>query len=118
LASTEYYAVPQNQIAETLGDTAFYVNLSGIVLAPVFGILIDAIGRKIPIVIGLIMVGTSFLLMPFFTSVYPSFFSLRMLLEIGAIPLLVAPLAADYIEEKSLGLAGSYVFHLTLSPNF
>ena len=47
------------------------------------GILLDILGRKIPVILGQIVVGLAIAAIPLFSSVYPSFFILRVLISLG-----------------------------------
>ncbi len=96
------------------GDTGFYAELCVICLDIVLGMIFDTVGRKLPTVLGFLACGTSILLTPFFTRVYPDYLILRIFMSLGIIPGVNTPLAPDYIQEKSLGLTNAYVSTSTM----
>lgn len=73
------------------------------------GIVIDVLGRKIPIIAGTFSMGLATAAVPLFHDVYPSFFLLRVMMSLGAIITLNIPLLPDYVQPESMGLANAYV---------
>ena len=71
------------------------------------GALMDAVGRKLPSIIGLFIAGTGTLLSPV-PSKMPGLYVLRILTNIGVLPLLWSPYMVDYIQRESLGLLAAY----------
>ena len=97
------------------GDTAFYAEICVILLDLVLGVIFDTVGRKIPTVLGFMLMGTAIILTPFFTQIYPQYLILRICMSLGIIPGVNTPLLPDYVYDKSLGLANAYVSFIPLS---
>lgn len=97
LKSKEYYNVPPDNIGEITGTIGAYAEICIIGLDLVLGMIFDTFGRKLPTAFGFLILGTSIILMPFFTSIYPSFLILRILASIGILPGMNTPLLPDYI---------------------
>lgn len=111
LGSKQYYAVPDDQVGTVAGDTGFYAELFVIALDLVLGVIFDTVGRKVPTVLGLFLCGTSIIVTPFCHRIYPEYLTLRVFMSLGIIPGVNTPLAPDYVQERSLGLANAYVSH-------
>ena len=75
--SPEYYNVPQNETASTLGDLGFY---SELVLFPchlLLGSLMDIVGRKLPTTVGLFGCAMAIACIPYGHKVYPDLCLMR-----------------------------------------
>ncbi|CDW90729.1 major facilitator superfamily mfs_1 [Stylonychia lemnae] len=59
LKSEKYYNVPQNQLGDVLGNLGLYQEITLIVVDFLVGLMIDILGRKIPILIGFLSNGWS-----------------------------------------------------------
>ena len=81
------------------------------------GVIFDAVGRRIPLVAGLGLAAVSMALIPLFRHIYPSFFLCNLLGFAGAMFGLNVPLAPDYVEKSSLGLANLFVVLLSVAGN-
>jgi MFS family permease len=109
LKSPEYYHVDPSEVGKTAGDCGFYAELFVIAFDMVLGVLFDTVGRKIPTVIGFMLVGLSIAATPWFKEVFPWFYLMRVFMSLGIIPGVNTPLLPDYVQDKSLGLANAYV---------
>jgi MFS family permease len=75
--SPEYYNVPQNETASTLGELGFY---SELVLFPchlLLGSLMDIVGRKLPTTVGLFGCAMAIACIPYGHKVYPDLCLMR-----------------------------------------
>ena len=96
------------------GALGTYSEIAVILFDLVLGVLFDTMGRISPIVIGFLIIGVSFIAMPFFTMVYPTFLILRIMVSLGILPGMNCPLLPDYVHKESLGLANAYVIFLSV----
>ncbi len=103
--------MPDGEVGKIAGDTGFYAELFVIALDLVLGVIFDTVGRKIPTVVGLLLCGVSIILTPYCHRIYPEYLILRIFMSLGIIPGVNTPLAPDYVQEQSLGLANAYVSH-------
>lgn len=76
---------------------------ASVLLAPLFGFLCDKYGRKMFIVIGVIVLTISIVLLPNLPNAYPSFFFLQVLLGVGVLAINISPFLADYIDNRTKG---------------
>jgi len=97
--SPDYYNVPQDQVGQISGDCSFYAEIAVIFFDLVLGVIFDVFGRKIPTGIGFAITGTSILLTPYFSTIYPSFLLLRIFMSIGILPGVNSPLLPDYVYD-------------------
>jgi len=74
-----------------------------VLLAPLFGFLCDKYGRKMFIIIGVIMLTISIAVLPNLPNVYPSFFFLQAVLGVGILAINISPFLADYIDNQTKG---------------
>ena len=81
------------------------------------GVIFDTIGRRIPLAIGIGLAGLCMALIPLFHNIYPSFFLCNVLAFAGAFVGMNVPLALDYVEKSSLGLANLFLVILGLLGN-
>ena len=109
LKNPDYYNVPEGELGSVIGATGSYAELSVIIFDLFIGVIFDTVGRVLPVLVGLIVIGFSFIAMPFFEKVYPSFLILRIMVSLGILPGMNCPLLPDYVAKQSLGLANAYV---------
>ena len=72
------------------------------------GVVYDVIGRKIPVLIFIVLMGFSIIIMPFFTDIYPGYVIVRAFVQISAVVVATVPFAPDYVQSESIGLAIGY----------
>lgn len=65
LKSPEYYHVPKGDAGNVLGTLGFYSEIAVILADFVIGALMDLIGRKKPIIIGLLLASLSVIAIPY-----------------------------------------------------
>lgn len=71
----------------------------------VMGPIMDFFGRRIPIVLGLLIAGLMINLVTFGHEVYPTLLIMITVLSMAAAPTECAPLINDYVMPKSFGTA-------------
>ena len=108
LNDPKYYNVPDDKLGGDLGTVGSICECIVIVQDIILGFIFDAIGRKIPFIIGLVMTGIGLGLVPLFHKVYPYFLILRIIFYCGSIFGVNCPFLADYVEKNSIGLASFY----------
>ena len=77
IKSKDYYNEPNDEAATTIGNMAFYAEISVIIFTLFLGSIMDFYGRKFPIIIGFLVSGISMILIPFCSSVFPFLYILR-----------------------------------------
>ena len=86
-----------------------YTEIFTLVQEIYLGVLIDTLGRKLPLVLAYLMIGVCFILIPVFKDLYPQFLILRALIGFGTMVGMNMPLTPDYVQRKSMGLAQAYI---------
>ena len=97
LLESPYYDIKKGSISTTLGDIGFYTEIVIIIADFLVGPLLDFIGRKYSLIIGLLIGGVLLIVFPYGGTAFPWFFLMRMVVSIGLLPALNSPLAPDYI---------------------
>lgn len=105
LSDPEYYNLPSEGLGAEMGKIGSIAELCMLVAQPLTGLAFDTVGRKVPVFLGMLMVGLSFLLIPLGRNLYPQFLLLRTLLSFGTIVGLNAPLLPDYVQGPFIGRA-------------
>ena len=82
LTDPKYYNLKRNEVGKIIGTIGLVGELVVMLLSFFTGPMMDVLGRKAPIVFGLILNGISLLAIPFFNEVYPYFFICKMGLTI------------------------------------
>lgn len=72
VTSPDYYDVPKDHAGRVVGDLGFYGTISVMAFDLVLGTLMDLIGRKLPIIYGLLYSSCVIVSMPFGHNVYPT----------------------------------------------
>lgn len=83
-----------------------------VLAAPVFGYFADLKGRKYINLFGIIMIGTTMMLMPYSFEFY-IYVILRCLYALGAIAISVVPLLADYVHRESRGTCAAILVFMS-----
>lgn len=107
LRDPKYYNVPQDEVSNQVGKIGAVAEIVVIFFQPLLGLAFDTIGRKIPIIIGMFMIGVSILLIPMGRNLYPEFLLFRISLSIGTVIGLNAPLLPDYVQPNYIGRANT-----------
>lgn len=119
LADPEYYNIPKKEIGQKYGFIASCAQAAVIMVEFVSGPVIDIVGRKYAVIIGIVVTGISIGMIPLFTELYPGFFIARVLMAVGTVVGLNIPLLADYVDKDSIGQAQSLIqVIITLSSIF
>ena len=108
LEDPKYYNLSKKEVGEELGYIGMVAEACVMVLELFIGIIIDAFGRKIPVITGLTVAGICLILVPIASTLYPSFLILRCLIGMGTIISINIPLLPDYVHKESLGMASAY----------
>lgn len=100
----EHLNLPRGQQGTVTGDLSFWVEVVAICFFYPFGMLADRIGRRPVIVFGMTMMGISYCLMPFATTV-SELLGARIVYAVGmaATAGILATLTNDYPQEESRG---------------
>jgi hypothetical protein len=64
LKAKDYYNLDEKDVARVSGECGFIAQIFVITLDLLLGLIFDTVGRKIPLVLGLLSSGLSILLMP------------------------------------------------------
>ena len=101
---TEHLHLPRSQQGTVTGDLSFWVEVVAICLFYPFGMLSDRIGRRPVITFGLAVMGVSYCLMPFATTV-GELLAARLVYAVGMASTagVLATLSNDYPQEQSRG---------------
>lgn len=92
-----------------MGQIGAYAEGVGIVEDFFLGIVFDTFGRKYPVCFGLFIAGLGIGFIPAFTSLYPGFVLMRILVTFGTIIGLNLPLLPDYVQTEYMGRANAYI---------
>lgn len=95
------------EAGEAVGELGTVSDIAAMLSELFLGALMDAVGRKLPSVIGLFIAGTGTLLSPV-PSKMAGLYVLRIITNVGVLPLLWSPYMVDYIQRESLGLLAAY----------
>jgi len=108
LMTSSDYNVSQNDVAKKSGFinsiAASFLCITQFVMGPVM----DKVGRRVPIVCGLLVAGLMINLVTFGHEVYPTLLIMIIVLSMAAAPTECAPLINDYVQPKSFGVAQMY----------
>jgi len=99
--------------------TAITVTLK-LLLASIFGYICDKYGRKFLVGIGAVIVSATVFYLPNITNanLYPWYYILQVIQELGFISLSTAPLLADYIDYETKGRVAGISSVLVYSTSF
>ena len=108
LSNKDYYGIPVDILATKMALISVITDVSSILIRPFNGVVQDSLGRKWPILLGLIFVAASTFTTPMFTTLYPWYCIMAILSAIGGVVLMETPLLPDYVKRESMGMANSY----------
>ena len=108
LRDPKYYDIKKEDVGTILSETGFIAEMFLIGLDVFLGPIFDILGRKLPVVIGVLMTGITFFLYPMPSQIYPWYQILKILNNCGVLIGLNAPFLPDYISAGSVGLASAY----------
>ena len=108
MGDPEYYDLNKTEVGTNLGYIGSVSQVCVLLVQAFMGLIQDTFGRKFPIVTGLLMAGVGLALIPVFTEVYPSLLIMKILISVGIVAGMNAPLLPDYIDPQSLGIAQAY----------
>ena len=97
LEDPNYYNIDKTLLGKELGNISMICEAVVIAEELVMGVIVDTFGRKIPLLTGWLVAGLAFATVPLFTSLYPSFLIVRMLIYCGLIVGANIPLLPDYV---------------------
>jgi MFS family permease len=106
LVLTLYLKVPQAEQGTISGYLHVFQEIVAIAVFGAFGVLADRIGRRSVYVMGLVFMGLGYGLYSYASSV-PELFAYRFIYALGicAATGMLGTIAADYVEERSRGIA-------------
>ena len=117
LEDPKYYNLPHEDVAPTLAQIGMIRQVLLLAEDLAMGVLFDTVGRRVPLAAGIGLGGLCVALIPLFHHIYPSFFLCNVLAFAGAMFGLNVPLAPDYVEKSSLGLANLFVVVVGVAGN-
>jgi MFS family permease len=92
---------------EDVGEVSGNVNAAGAIFLTFFhfpvGALMDLVGRRIPILIGMLVAGGFLIGLTLGHNVYPDLYLMVIVLAVSGSPVESAPFLNDYIEPESFG---------------
>jgi len=89
-----------------------------LLLAPLLGYLCDMYGRKFLIVSGLVIQSASIFITPDLPGVYPWYIIQHIVLELGMMLTMAAPLLADYVDYETKGRVAGMLAVLSYTTSF
>ena len=108
LEDPNYYNLDKSEIGKDLGYIGFWAEGVTVIQGLYMGLVVDAFGRKIPIVLCFLVTGACFIAVPMCRSLYPSYLIIRCLISMGTMVFINIPLVPDYVQKESMGLATAY----------
>lgn len=105
LLNARFYAVSSDHIGLVLAQLVILQTITKILFTPVYGFLIDKLGRKPMLVVGAIVCLLGYVLVPFQKTVYPGYALSKLLVANGGNIIALMPFNADYVQDKSKGKA-------------
>ena len=97
LKDKKFYGVPEDKLAGELGTMALWGEIISIILCPFIGLIFDTFGRKLPVIISLLLTSFGIAIIPLFDEVYPWFFIARTIVVTSTVVGLDVPLLPDYV---------------------
>ena len=86
-----------------MGKVSLYTDLVKIPFTFMLGFVFDVFGRRIPVLIGMLMVSVSIFCMPLGKHLYPGYLICRIVLALGTALAGNAPLLPDYVQKSTIG---------------
>lgn len=105
IKSPDYYNVPENLVAETVGNLIFYRTLVRLVMDPIAGSLHDIISRKNFLIITVAFSAPIFVIIPHCGNIYPNLLIAILLDGILCSILNTTPILRDLVLYNSFGLS-------------
>lgn len=102
-----HFDLRDEEAAKAVGNIGFAGTLASISIEMVLGTLMDLVGRKVPMVTGMLLAGLMTALIPFPRKL-AWLYCIRCFINIGIQPLMQSPFSVDYIQKESQGLYGAY----------
>ena len=96
------YGIDDNDAGSVLGYMGVAGEIAAVVSEFPIGYIMDTIGRRIPCVLGIALIGVGYVLSPMFKNI-AGLYCMRALVNVGALPILLGPQKVDYIEDESQG---------------
>mmetsp|Transcript_32282 Transcript_32282/g.49421 ORF Transcript_32282/g.49421 Transcript_32282/m.49421 type:complete len:178 (-) Transcript_32282:867-1400(-) len=108
LADSHYYNVPQNEVSSVMATTNSISEVVTIIQSLFLGVIVDTLGRKAILIIGLLFLAGGLGFIPLFTKVYPWYLILRIFIGLGISWTGNVPIGPDYVKPNSIGVSSSY----------
>lgn len=97
--------VPSEHLGKTTAGLYLIDYLIRLVFALVYGFMIDNFGRKLVMMIGLILTSLGYFAIPLLSdSIFPGYFIGKSIFSAGIIALQMLPLQADYVHNSTKGV--------------
>ena len=109
LKNPYYYNIPDDEIAQNYGMISSIIEIIGIFQNCIMGLIFDTLGRKWPLITGLITQSLATSVIPLFSSLFPSFFIIRLLISSSLIITTGVPLLPDYVQTEYIGRANAII---------
>ena len=103
LTDEKYYDIPEDEVASRMGKVSLYSALIKIPFTLVLGFVFDVFGRRIPLVLGMLMLSASIFCMPLGKNLYPGYLIFSIMLSLGMNLAGNAPLLPDYVQKATIG---------------
>lgn len=108
------YDVSMQDAGKVAGRLSLYGTFCTLPSVFFLGALMDVIGRKIPIVVGLMLTGASLIVMTRCHEVYPTLAILSCITSISILPTEISPFVIDYVTTESMGVATAWTSFIGL----
>jgi MFS family permease len=109
LLSNRFFSVDADEIGFVLAKLILLQTATKIILTPLYGILIDKLGRRPMFYVGTVVILIGYLLVPFQKTVFPGYALSKVLVSNGGNILFLLPFTADYVQDKTKGKATGIV---------
>ena len=105
VSDPDSYNADPKTIGVILAKLMILQTVTKMCLTPIYGYLMDRVGRKPMVILGGFMALMGYLLVPFQKSVFPGYAISKILVANGGNMMTLAPFVADYVHDSSKGKA-------------
>ena len=109
LKDPNYYNEDKDKLAGKLGVINSIAEVCVIFQDLYIGLIQDAFGRKVPLIISILVLGGAVFSIPLFNQLYPDYLVIRSIISLALIVSLNIPLLPDYVSHHDMGLANGYI---------
>lgn len=108
LSNPLVYDMPSAEVPDIIGSIGMWAEICALIQGFLMGVMIDTLGRKLPLIFGQLEAAAAIAAIPLFKKVYPWFFICRCMVSLGTAIAVNMPLLPDYVDKDSIGLANAY----------